>query len=112
MGRIRRGVKSSSGPWGYSQRKKQAYPKGSTTRATSGHGSSMSGIHRRRGQDRLLSSEKNQVRKEAAKDLAVKGVTMASPVARTVKDGYDIANDIEKIRTGENKSLIDKVRER
>lgn len=72
----------------------------------------MSGIHRRRGQDKVPCSDKTEVRKEAAKDLVVKGVTMANPVARTVKDGYDIANDIEKIRIGENKSLIDKVRDR
>jgi hypothetical protein len=96
--------------WGYSKKKKQAYPKGSIARAVA-PGSSMSGVHRRRGQDKLLTPDKHQVRKEAAKDLLEKGVTMANPVARTVKDGYDIANDIEKIRTGEDKSLIDKVRE-
>ena len=42
--------------WGRRHSDNRSYPKGSTARATSGHGSSMSEVHRRRGQDRLPSS--------------------------------------------------------
>jgi hypothetical protein len=97
--------------WGYSKRKKRAYPKGSTARAVV-RGSSMSGIHRRRGQDKLPISEKNQVRLQAAEDLVTKGLTERNPAARTVKDSYDTLNDLEKLRSGENKSLLSKIRDR
>jgi hypothetical protein len=72
----------------------------------------MSGVHRRRGQDKLPISEKNQVRLQAAEDLVVKGVTERNPAARTAKDTYDTLNDLEKLRTGDNRSILSKVRNR
>lgn len=107
-------VKARRMSWGYSKRKKQAYPKGSTAKAPRiGRGSSMSGIRRRRGQDKLPVSpiDKNQVRLEAAKDLGLIAAER-NPVVRTAADAYDTADALERLRTGERKPLIDKIRDR
>lgn len=53
--------------------------------------------------------EKDRVRIQAAEDLVIKGVTERNPAARTVKDTYDTLNDLEKLRTGEDKSLLNKI---
>lgn len=52
-----------------------------------------------------------QVRKEAAEDLALIAAER-NPVVRTIKDGYDTADALERLRTGERKPLIDKIRDR
>lgn len=35
-----------------------------------------------------------------------------NPVVRTIKDGYDTADALERLRTGERKPLIDEIRDR
>ena len=54
---------------------------------------------------------KQEVREEAFEDLVVEGVQRL-PVVRDVKDSYDILNDLEKLRSGEDKPLIDKILDR
>ena len=73
----------------------------------------MSGVRRRRGPPReiLDLSKEDKVRVEGAKDLGMIAAER-NPVVRTVKDAYDVADALEKIRTGENKSLLKKLRER
>ena len=64
--------------------------------------------------DKMMKSrrKKDRVRIQAAEDLVIKGVTERNPAARTVKDTYDTLNDLEKLRTGEDKSLLNKIRNR
>ena len=50
-------------------------------------------------------SKKTKVRLQAAKDLVIKEATERNPAARTVKDTCDTLNDLEKLRTGEDRSL-------
>lgn len=57
-------------------------------------------------------SEEEGVRLQAAKDLVSKGVTERNPVAHHVKDTYDTLNDLEKLWTGKDKSLLDRARDR
>lgn len=61
--------------------------------------------------DKMMKSrrKKDRVRIQAAEDLVIKGVTERNPAARTVKDTYDTLNDLEKLRTGEDKSLLNKI---
>ena len=66
-----------------------------------------------RGQDKLpeSSESKGEVRAEAAEDLGFI-VAERNPVVRTIKDGYDTADALERLRTGERKPLIDEIRDR
>ena len=52
-----------------------------------------------------------QVRSDALKDLGGKAFEKI-PIAGQVKLAYDVANDLEKIRSGEDKELVDKVQDR
>lgn len=102
--------------WGRRKSDNQPYPKsGGGKQGSVAHRdrNSMSGTRRRKFQDSALFdlSKENHVRLEAAKDLGLIAAER-NLAARKVKDAYDMADALERLRTGERKPLIDKIRDR